>query len=79
RQSLLVVSDNNFNPNHQITQFIAFALDIEPVPQPPLARFVSAPAIPFAAGPKSGPGSYGAARLRFDTDGALLAAPMPQF
>ncbi|MCG8366302.1 MAG: esterase-like activity of phytase family protein, partial [Pseudanabaenales cyanobacterium] len=46
RQSLLVVSDNNFNPNHQITQFIAFALDIEPVPQPPLARFVSAPAIP---------------------------------
>lgn len=29
RQSLIVVSDNNFNPNGQFTQFLAFALDLD--------------------------------------------------
>ncbi len=56
RQSLIVVSDNNFNPNNQITQFLAFGLDIEPAPQPELVGFASLPADTFAEGPESGEG-----------------------
>jgi myo-inositol-hexaphosphate 3-phosphohydrolase len=32
RASLILVSDNNFNPNGQFTQFLAFAVDIAQVP-----------------------------------------------
>ncbi|MEL7036136.1 MAG: esterase-like activity of phytase family protein [Cyanobacteria bacterium J06592_8] len=56
RQSLIVVSDNNFNAGNQITQFLAFGLEIEPAPQPELVGFASLPADTFADGPESGEG-----------------------
>ena len=60
RQSLFVVSDNNFNPgggftaDPQITQFLAFALDIEAAAQPTLTGFASLDADTLAPGPGSG-------------------------
>ncbi len=54
RQSLFVVSDNNFNAGAQITQFLAFALDIESAPQPTLSGFASLDADTLAPGPDSG-------------------------
>ena len=62
RQSLIVVSDNNFNAGNQITQFLGFALDIEPAPQPKLVGFASLPADTFADGPDSGEGVSSAER-----------------
>ncbi len=32
RQSLIIASDNNFNPNGQFTQFLAFAVDFDTTP-----------------------------------------------
>ena len=54
RQSLFVVSDNNFNAGAQITQFLAFALDIDTAPQPTLSGFASLDADTLAPGPDSG-------------------------
>ncbi len=60
RQSLFVVSDNNFNrgggftDDPQITQFLTFALDIENAPQTTLTGFASLDADTLAPGPDSG-------------------------
>jgi hypothetical protein len=40
RRSLIVVSDNNFSPT-QVTQVLAFALDIDVVAGPPAVRFAT--------------------------------------
>ena len=54
RQSLFVVSDNNFNAGAQVTQFLGFALDIDTAPQPTLTGFASLDADTLAPGPDSG-------------------------
>lgn len=50
RQTLIVASDNNFNPDSQINQFLAFALNIEPAVTSPLTGFSSRPADTLAKG-----------------------------
>ena len=35
RQTLIIASDNNFNPNGQFTQFLAFAVDFDSIPAVP--------------------------------------------
>ncbi|MEO1094033.1 MAG: phytase [Cyanobacteria bacterium J06638_28] len=37
RQTLIIASDNNFNPNGQFTQFLAFAIDFDSIPAVPSA------------------------------------------
>jgi hypothetical protein len=39
RQTIIVASDNNFSPNSQVNQFLAFALDIKTAAQPKLTAF----------------------------------------